>query len=69
MKKYDYEANICNNIIYGGLVQIRASGVDEEDIRIMLKCIGDTFAKMSFEDKSIEYYMKNFEKGMRSVEK
>ena len=69
MKKYEYEAYICNNIIYGSLVQLRASGVDKEDIPSMLKCIGDTFARMSFEDKPIEYYMKNFENAdMRSLE-
>ena len=61
MKKYEYQAHICNNIIYGGLVQLRASGVPNDDIRVMMKCIGDTFARMSFDDKSIEYYMKSFE--------
>lgn len=61
MKKYEYHAHICNNIIYGGLVQLRASGVPDEDIRVMMKCIGDTFARMSFDDKPIEYYMKHFE--------
>ena len=61
MKNYEYQAHICNNIIYGGLVQLRASGVPDEDIRVMMKCIGDTFARMSFDDKPIEYYMRNFE--------
>jgi len=61
MKEYEYHAHICNNIIYGGLVQLRASGVPNDDIRVMMKCIGDTFARMSFDDKSIEYYMKSFE--------
>ena len=61
MKDYKYQAHICNNIIYGGLVQLRASGIPDEDIKVMMKCIGDTFARMSFDDKPIEYYMKNFE--------
>lgn len=62
MKKYEYEAYVCNNIIYGGLVQLRASGVDDEDIPLMLDCIGKTLVKMGIENKPIEYYMNNFEK-------
>lgn len=61
MKEYKYHAHICNNIIYGALVQLRASGVPDDDIRLMMKCIGDTFARMSFDNKPVEYYMKNLE--------
>lgn len=61
MKEYEYQAYICNKIIYAGLVQLRMSGVPDGDIKVMMKCIGDTFARMSFYDKPIEYFMKNFE--------
>lgn len=67
MKSYEYEAHICNNIIYGSLVQILASGVDDEDISVMLNCIGKTFITMSYENKPIEYYMKNYEQ-RRNIE-
>lgn len=61
MKNYKYEANVCNNIIYSSLVQLRASGVPDGDIKVMMKCIGDTIARMSFDDKPIEYYIRHFE--------
>lgn len=61
MTDYKYQAYVCNNIIYGGLVQLNASGVSEEDKRTMLKCIGDTLVKMSFLDKPIDYYIKHYE--------
>lgn len=61
MKEYEYQAYICNKIIYAGLVQLRFCGVPNDDIKVMMKCIGDTFARMSFVDTPIEYYMRNFE--------
>ena len=61
MKEYEYQAYICNNIIHGVLVQLRMSGVPDDDIKVMMKCIGDTLARMSFDNKPIEYYMKHFE--------
>lgn len=67
-KNYDYEAYICNIIIYGCLTQLCASGVDE-DIPLLLDCIGKTLIKMSMENKPIEYYMKHFENADKEVKK
>ena len=61
MKNYKYEANVCNNIIYDSLIKLRASGVDDEDIPLMLDCIGKAFVKMSIENKPVEYYIRHLE--------
>lgn len=61
MKDYEYQAYVCNNALYGCLVQIRASGVPDEDIMIMLNCMGNALVKMSILNKPIDYYIKHIE--------
>lgn len=61
MKDYEYQAYVCNNILYTALLNLKASGVPAEDIKVMLDCIGKALVTMSIEDKPIDYYMKNVE--------
>lgn len=61
MKDYEYQAYVCNNALYGCLVQIKASGVPEEDMKVMLQCMGQALVKMSIYDKPIDYYIKHVE--------
>ena len=61
MKDYKYQAYVCNNAIYGCLVQLKASGVPDEDIMIMLNCMGKALVKMSILNKPIDYYIKHVE--------
>ena len=61
MKDYEYQAYVCNNALYGCLVQIKASGVSEEDMKVMLRCMGQALVKMSDYDKPIDYYIKHIE--------
>ncbi len=61
MKDYEYQAYVCNNILYTVLLNLKASGVPAENIRVMLDCIGKALVTMSIEDKPIDYYMKNVE--------
>ena len=61
MKDYEYQAYVCNNVLYGCLVQIKASGVPEEDMKIMLRCMGEVLVEMSIYDKPIDYYIKHAE--------
>lgn len=61
MKDYEYQAYVCNNILYTVLLNLKASGVPAEDIRVMLDCIGKALVTMSIENKPIDYYMKNVE--------
>lgn len=61
MKDYEYQAYVCNNILYTVLLNLKASGVPAEDIKVMLDCIGKALVTMSIEDKPIDYYMKNVE--------
>lgn len=61
MKDYKYQAYVCNNALYGVLVTLKASGVSEEDMQTMMKCMGDTLARMSFAGKPIDYYIKHIE--------
>jgi len=61
MKDYEYQAYVCNNAIYGCLVQLKASGVPDEDIMTMLKCMGEVLIKMSYLEHPIDYYIKHIE--------
>ena len=61
MKDYKYQAYVCNNALYGCLVQIKASGVPDEDIMIMLDCMGKALVQMSILNKPIDYYIKHIE--------
>lgn len=61
MKYYEYQAYICNKILYSALRDLEASGVSAEDKRVMLNCMGKTLIRMSIGDKPIDYYMKNEE--------
>ena len=65
MKDYEYQAYVCNKALYDCLVQIKASGVPEEDIKVMLRCIGETLIKMEIVGKPIDYYIKHAEEHMR----
>lgn len=61
MKDYEYQAYVCNNILYTALLNLKASGVPAEDIQVMLDCIGKALVTMSIENKPIDFYMKNVE--------
>lgn len=61
MKDYEYQAYVCNNIVYSTLLNLKASGVPAEDIQVMLDCIGKALVTMSIENKPIDFYMKNVE--------
>lgn len=61
MKVYEYQAYVCNNILYTVLLNLKASGVPAENIKVMLDCIGKALVTMSIEDKPIDFYMKNVE--------
>ena len=59
MDRLTFQANICNQIIENGLLNIKLNGFSDEESRLMLDCIGRAFIQMSFGDKPIEYYLQN----------
>jgi len=68
MKDYEYQAYVCNNILYTALLNLKSSGIPAEDIPVMLNCMGEALVKMSIENKPIDYYMRNYEKRCESSE-
>lgn len=61
MKDYEYQAYVCNYVLYGCLINLKASGVSDEDIKVMLECMGEALVKMSILDKPIDYYINHIE--------
>ena len=61
MEDYNYQASVCTNALYGVLVTLNASGLPQEDIQIMLDCMGKALVNMSIDNKPLDYYIRHVE--------
>lgn len=49
-----YQVQACNEIILNSLIRLKGAGFDDDQIKILLNCIGKTYLKYSCSDTSIE---------------
>lgn len=66
--KLRYQASVCNNAILSTLLALKSSGLEDEDLKIMLDLIGRTLVKMRIENKPIDFYIShitNFNQDMQ----
>ena len=67
MEDYKYQANVCNIALYGVLVTLNASGLPQEDIQIMLDCMGKALVTMSIDNRPLDYYIRHMEEWQRKA--
>jgi len=59
-----YKVLICNEIMLDTLVKLKGSGFNDEEIKVLLKCIGDAYCRSSISDASIETHIESLKEAI-----
>lgn len=54
-----YQTQVCNDAILTTLLKLKCSGLDEEQLKMMLGCIGRTLCQISIDGRPIEYFIEH----------
>lgn len=58
---FKYQARLCNEAVYDIMVKFKMAELDDEQIKLMLECVGKALVRCAFDDQSIHHYIKHYQ--------
>ena len=59
-----YQIRLCNEIMLDSMIKLKAAGLDDDQIKVLLDCIGKTYYRCASSDKPIAYHIEHIKEYM-----